>query len=240
MKMLMKILMSCLVTCIVVQPLYAYADTVYTEGYLKYVLEDEAISICGYFGSETEVTLPSSIAGYPVSKIAKGAFSESKTVKKIILPDTIMTIEEGAVGQTMTVVYDGNIERVPENPTNTDMKENPNMGTTAELTEKPDTNIKPDVTTDNSVKNEEVIGEELVADIDEDTTGTTDNSDITDTQDKDDIILETETIYAKTVGNSSEELSTKNFGIGKILAIVAIPVIIIGAGVGIFFLKKNK
>lgn len=54
---------------------------------IYYVLQDESIVITGYFGSDREVTVPSLIAGYPVSVIGKGAFSESGTVKKINLPD---------------------------------------------------------------------------------------------------------------------------------------------------------
>lgn len=80
------------------------AETVYTEGDFYYELQDESIMITGYFGSDTEITLPDKIAGYPLSKIASGAFMGT-TVKVINLPDTIMTIEEDAIATGITVNY---------------------------------------------------------------------------------------------------------------------------------------
>lgn len=92
--------------------------TVYTEGYFEYQVKDGGIVICGYFGRESEVTVPASIAGYPVSVIGSGAFSDCEQVNKINLPDTVMTIQEGAIGGTQTVVYNSNtndeVERVPD------------------------------------------------------------------------------------------------------------------------------
>ena len=91
---------------------------VYTEGYFEYQVKDGGIVICGYFGRESVVTVPASIAGYPVSVIGTGAFSGCEQVDKINLPDTIMTIQEGAIGGTQTVVYNSNtddeVERVPD------------------------------------------------------------------------------------------------------------------------------
>ncbi len=88
----------------------ALAATVYTEGDFYYELQDEAIVITGYFGTDTEITLPDKIAGYPVSKIAKGAFKDTDTVKTINLPDTIMEIEEDAIAQGIKVVYMSNAD----------------------------------------------------------------------------------------------------------------------------------
>ena len=91
--------------------------TVYTEGYFEYRVQDGGVVICGYFGRESVVTVPDSIAGYPVSVIGSGAFSDCGQVSRINLPGTIMTIEEGAIGQEQTVVYEngtgGTTEREP-------------------------------------------------------------------------------------------------------------------------------
>lgn len=240
MKKFMKVLMSCLVTCMVAQPLYAYASTVYTEGYLKYVLEDESISICGYFGSEKEVIIPSSIAGYPVSKIAKGAFIDSKTVEKLILPDTIMNIEEGAIAQGMTVVYDGNIERIPNNSKDTETGENSNIGNVIESNEKDNASseVNKGANNDSSSGNinqsySEVLGEEIVVDLSED------NSDMEPSEDE--YVSGSEIIYAETMGEneSSIKIPTKKSGVGKIVAMIGIPIVVVGAGVGAFFLKKK-
>lgn len=87
----------------------ASASTVYTNDYFQYRLGDGYVIICGYFGDEAEVTIPAVIAGNPVSEIASGAFPDDCSVKKLNLPDTVMNIEEGAIGSGIGVVYDSNI-----------------------------------------------------------------------------------------------------------------------------------
>ena len=85
----------------------AYADQqTYSSGYYYYVVEDESVAITGYFGTEEEVTVPSSIVGNPVSKICTDAFAGNRKLKTIRLPDTIMTIEEGAFAPDQKVVHD--------------------------------------------------------------------------------------------------------------------------------------
>lgn len=73
-----------------------HAAQVYSDGFFQYHAYEGYNSICGYFGSETTVTVPSSIAGRPVSRIEAGAFDGCSTIEKLVLPDTIMEIEEGA------------------------------------------------------------------------------------------------------------------------------------------------
>lgn len=90
--------------------LTAFASDIYTEGYFKYQVEEESVIICGYFGSEAEVTVPSVIAGLPVSKIGKGAFMECPNVKTVNLPDTIMEIENEAIARGIQVVYNSNTD----------------------------------------------------------------------------------------------------------------------------------
>ena len=100
-----KILFTiCMFILLLFLPVKSLAATVYTEGDFYYELQDESIVITGYFGSDTEITLPDKIAGYPVSKIATGAFIGT-TVKVINIPDTIMTIEENAIAAGITVNY---------------------------------------------------------------------------------------------------------------------------------------
>ena len=74
MKKLTAIL-SALVLILSVTP--AAFATVYSEGYFKYTIADESITITEYFGSEETVTVPAMIAGIPVNTIASGAFSGS-------------------------------------------------------------------------------------------------------------------------------------------------------------------
>ena len=87
-------------------------ETVYTEGYFYYTIEDGSITITGYFGNETIVKVPNNIAGIPVNAIASGAF-EGTTVEVLYLPDTIMHIGEGGTGSAR-VIYEGS-----ENPSAT-------------------------------------------------------------------------------------------------------------------------
>lgn len=102
---------------IVAMPNAAKAGTTYTEGSLHYEVEDNSIKITQYFGSKEEETVPAMIAGYPVSTIASGAFSDATTLKKLNLPDTIMTIEKDAIAAGIQIVYNSNtsepIEREP-------------------------------------------------------------------------------------------------------------------------------
>lgn len=90
----------------------AFAATEYVDGYLRYTVADGSVTITGYNGRESEVTVPSKIAGVPVNTIAAGAFSNASTVTKVNLPDTIMTIEEGAFTVGQTVVYNSNTSEV--------------------------------------------------------------------------------------------------------------------------------
>ena len=107
MKKLIPVLLSLLMALAVAVP--AFADTVYTEGALNYTIADESITITGYFGKDTEVTVPASIAGTPVNTIAAGAFAHNDSVKKVNLPDTITTVEEGAFAAGITVNYRSNV-----------------------------------------------------------------------------------------------------------------------------------
>lgn len=107
MKKLIPVLLSLLMALAVAVP--AFADTVYTEGALNYTIADESITITDYFGKDTEVTVPASIAGTPVNVIAEGAFAHNDSVKKVNLPDTITTVEEGAFAAGITVNYQSNV-----------------------------------------------------------------------------------------------------------------------------------
>ena len=80
----------------------------YTEGYFEYEVADQSVTITGYFGEKTEVTVPAAIAGYPVNTIAAGAFKDT-TVRKLNLPDTIMTIGQDAITQGIQVNYNSNL-----------------------------------------------------------------------------------------------------------------------------------
>ena len=107
MKKLIPVLLSLFMALSVAVP--AFADTIYTEGALNYTIADESITITDYFGKDAEVTVPASIAGTPVNTIAAGAFAHNDSVKKVNLPDTITSVEEGAFAAGITVNYQSNV-----------------------------------------------------------------------------------------------------------------------------------
>ena len=77
--------------------IWAYADgEIYTEGSLYYTVNGDSITIVGCFGDGI-ITVPAAIAGTPVNTIASGAFSDSQWITAVNLPDTITSIESGAI-----------------------------------------------------------------------------------------------------------------------------------------------
>lgn len=92
-------------------------DIIYTEGTLYYTEANESITIVGCFGRDAEVWVPAMIAGVPVNTIATGAFTENKHIQTLYLPDTIMRIEEGAIGDWIYVVYNANTDHPQDTPT---------------------------------------------------------------------------------------------------------------------------
>jgi len=102
--MAMAILLAVMYT-LLAEPCYAGSET-YSNGYYYYTVEDDYVIITGYFGQEKEITVPDSIVGRPVSTIATGAFADSETLTTVHLPDTVMTIENGAFGPNQKVIYD--------------------------------------------------------------------------------------------------------------------------------------
>ena len=95
-----------LVAMLLLSSTVAFAEdaTTYTQGALYYTVSDASATITGCFGRDETVEVPASIAGIPVNAIAAGAFTGNAYVKEIILPDTIMTIEEGAFASNITVL----------------------------------------------------------------------------------------------------------------------------------------
>jgi len=71
---------------------------------------DATITITGYDGIESEVTIPAVIYGYPVTSIGDSAFSGSG-VTSVTIPNTVTRIEESAfsdsAGLTNILIGDG-------------------------------------------------------------------------------------------------------------------------------------
>ena len=128
--------MSVLCISLFAANLTVFAVTEYVDGYLRYTVAEGSVTITGYNGRESEVTIPAGIAGVPVNYIATGAFSDVLTVTKINLPDSIMSVEEGAFNSGQTVVYSSNIDDSeviePEQGSTEGEGKEPEQGTTEE------------------------------------------------------------------------------------------------------------
>lgn len=157
-----KFLLLCIFFVAIIVNMYnieVMAEPIYTEGDFYFELEDESIIIVGYYGTDTEITLPDKVAGYPVSKIASGAFTNT-TVKIINLPDTIMDIEENAFPYGTTVNYDSQYIPSDESKISYDSTKNNN-----EISQEDDLNKKGQVDEveinieDNQPTSEEYIDE---------------------------------------------------------------------------------
>lgn len=62
------------------------------EGFL-YEIENDSVTIVGYAGLESNVTVPDTIDGYPVTVIAENAFRGMTGLTDITLPDSVTTID---------------------------------------------------------------------------------------------------------------------------------------------------
>lgn len=92
-RKIMKKLISIVLACVLMLALAVTAsadDTTYSYGHFYYHDHDGYVSIAGYLGSETDIEIPSSIAGKPVSEIESGAFDNADSAQTITVPDTVV------------------------------------------------------------------------------------------------------------------------------------------------------
>lgn len=73
-----------------------HAASYYTEGYFQYHLKDTYASICGYFGTEEVVRIPSALGGKPVKEIEDYSFQNAEGVQEIQIPATVLSIGDNA------------------------------------------------------------------------------------------------------------------------------------------------
>ena len=70
-------------------PFSISAETVYSEGYFKYTISGDEAAIIEYFGSESEIVIPSSLGGRTVTELRGRIFRSDLPVTKLTLPDTL-------------------------------------------------------------------------------------------------------------------------------------------------------
>ena len=68
--------------------------TKYSSGNFYYHAHEGYVSICGYLGNDTEISIPSSIAGKPVSEIESKAFEGCDSIETVTIPETVDTLHD--------------------------------------------------------------------------------------------------------------------------------------------------
>jgi len=73
-----------------------YAQQYDSEKDFQFKIGKDRIEITKYIGSKKEVSIPISIQNNPVTVIGKYAFKENQNINKVIIPDSVTSIEYGA------------------------------------------------------------------------------------------------------------------------------------------------
>lgn len=170
-------MLSFIIALIMAVPIIA--EAVYVYKCFEYTEEDNSVTITGYYGRDSEITVPPMIAGTPVNIIASGAFTGCRNVTVINLPDTITTIENGAFADSQTVKYDSNISKTPIKDNDTESTDNT---ITAEIPESSQTITTVSENTINAatVKTTSVSGIENITSISSSDTDKTESGEETD------------------------------------------------------------
>lgn len=98
-KKLLAVLLSALMLCAML-PLGAVGVSAATTGTyngMTYAIMDDEVTITGYTDElPSDVAIPSTIEGYPVTRIGKSAFSACEILYSLWIRDNVLTIEESA------------------------------------------------------------------------------------------------------------------------------------------------
>gem|GEM_PF-2086738 len=84
---------------------------------LEYKYDGETMGFVEYSGTETDITIPSTIYGVPVEKICEYKTNGNDTVKKITIPSSVKTIEGSpflSFSALEDIYFEGDLEDVPE------------------------------------------------------------------------------------------------------------------------------
>lgn len=238
MKTVKYLLVSLLViTSMFLRPLCA--EEIYTNGSFYYTKDSDSVTIVGYFGNNREETIPSEIAGLPVSSIASGAFYDT-TLKVINLPDTIVYIGYSAFSSEL---------KVNGLPDDYIINENDLDTSDFDLDDIDDEDIFDDDVSDNidddhTKSNEEVIiidGDDINSDISNNNVVTNNspvNSDIPD--DEVEIVAnDDDTFYVETHSETNISENEPVFGENGIIVLLIIA-IISALAILIIIIKKRR
>ncbi|MDD5948312.1 MAG: leucine-rich repeat domain-containing protein [Lachnospiraceae bacterium] len=66
------------------------------KGTLYYAIKEERVTITTYHGNDSVVEVPAKLEGFPVRKIGKKAFMNSRQLRRVVLPDSVKKLGEWA------------------------------------------------------------------------------------------------------------------------------------------------
>lgn len=85
-----------LAACLTAPAAFAAETTPPTSDYTYTITKDATVTITGYTGSDTVLTVPQKLGGSPVTEIAADAFAEQTTLTSVTLPDGLQKIADDA------------------------------------------------------------------------------------------------------------------------------------------------
>ncbi len=95
------------------------AETYYNEGNVQYTLADGKATITNVVGTETDITVPATLGGYPVVAIGELAYREEHNLKSVVIPASIETVGKSAFTactalETVTFADNSKVKVLPE------------------------------------------------------------------------------------------------------------------------------
>ena len=85
-----------LAACLTAPAAFAAETTPPTSDYTYTITKDNTVTITGYTGSDTVLTVPEKLSGSPVTEIAADAFAEQTALTSVTLPDGLQKIADDA------------------------------------------------------------------------------------------------------------------------------------------------
>lgn len=85
-----------LAACLTAPAAFAAETTPPTSDYTYTITKDDTVTITGYTGSDTVLTVPQKLGGSPVTEIAADAFAEQTALTSVTLPDGLRKIADDA------------------------------------------------------------------------------------------------------------------------------------------------
>lgn len=69
---------------------------VFAQAQFTYLTNNGTITLTGYTGAESDVTIPDTINGLPVTEIGASAFNGMNSLSNVVIPDSVLNIDEAA------------------------------------------------------------------------------------------------------------------------------------------------